>query len=252
MIRRFNRFELKYIVDHRLRDVLVEEMLLNMRPDSHGDGAGAYRVSSLYYDSADHACFWAKIEGLKYRRKLRVRVYGEDTAGDDVTGMVEIKQRINRTVQKRRVALPLNDAYALIEQGADFSWEDDRDRAVAHEVVSLVGSLHLQPACVISYLRQAFVGGDYETGLRITFDSELSCRGPEYGLGAGAPKHFFISPDIMVMEVKVNDTVPLWVARMLNRHNCQLQRISKYCAGIARLAALPYADLAETIAAEGL
>ena len=41
--------------------------------------------------------------------------------------------------------------------------------------------------------------------------------------------------DTIVMEVKVNDAVPLWVSRMIARHNCSLRRISKYCKGLACL-----------------
>jgi SPX domain protein involved in polyphosphate accumulation len=40
----------------------------------------------------------------------------------------------------------------------------------------------------------------------------------------------------VVMEVKANDRVPLWLANLLARHQCPLRRYSKYCNGVARLA----------------
>ena len=46
------------------------------------------------------------------------------------------------------------------------------------------------------------------------------------------------------MEVKVDDRVPEWATSLLARHDCQLTRISKYCAGIARLHGLSVLPLA--------
>ncbi|MEE8410229.1 MAG: polyphosphate polymerase domain-containing protein [Myxococcota bacterium] len=240
MIRRFNRFELKYIIPVQVRDAVRRDLELNMQPDVHGDADGSYRVTSLYYDTPNLDCFRAKVEGIKYRRKLRARIYGEHGDDPDVMTMVEIKQRINRTVQKRRVAVPLARAYALcagVGDGAEV-WDDPDDALVGSEVEFLVRSLRLEPVCVISYLRQAFVGSRYEPGLRITFDQVLGCRGPEALLGSGTPTRLFMDPGWLVMEVKVNDAVPLWVARTLSRHQCSLRRISKYCTGLACLRSL--------------
>jgi hypothetical protein len=47
-----------------------------------------------------------------------------------------------------------------------------------------------------------------------------------------------MAPEWLIMEVKANEAVPLWVTRVLSRHGCTLQRISKYCEGLARLRSL--------------
>jgi hypothetical protein len=236
MIRRFNRFELKYLIQSAQLPALVDDIKSQMTRDPHG-GESGYRVTSLYYDSADLRCYWAKRDGIKYRRKLRVRVYGESAEARQPV-MVEIKQRINRTVQKRRVCLPLDEAYALCDGHPVDKPADPLDRAVLSEVELLVRLLVLQPACVISYLRQPWIGGPYDRGLRVTFDAQLSCRGPESGLAAGQPAHHFIPPDWFVLEIKADDKVPLWVTRMVSRHGLQLKRMSKYCAGLALLRGL--------------
>jgi hypothetical protein len=36
--------------------------------------------------------------------------------------------------------------------------------------------------------------------------------------------------------------VPDWVTSLLARHDCQLQRVSKYCAVVGKLAGLPAAS----------
>jgi SPX domain protein involved in polyphosphate accumulation len=80
-------------------------------PDDHGDSLGSYRLSSLHYDSPDFYSYREKVDGYKFRRKLRIRYYelrGALTA--DTPVFVEIKQRLNRVTQKRRVLLPYREA----------------------------------------------------------------------------------------------------------------------------------------------
>ncbi len=238
MKRRFNRFELKYVVRSDRRDALVRELAERMGPDAHGDAAGAYRVTSLYYDSPDLAGYRAKIDGIKFRRKVRVRTYGRYLTDPRAPVAVEIKQRINRTVQKRRVSLPLDDAWALLAREREIRLPSEDEQSIVGELVFLADTLQLRPTCVISYLREAWVGSRHEPGLRVTFDGDLVVRAPEHGLGPGAPERRFAPADTMILEVKVDEAVPLWVTRMLARHDCSLRRVSKYCAGLARLRGL--------------
>jgi hypothetical protein len=74
MIRRFNRYELKYVVDARRYHALIDDLRHFMVPDSHGDPGGSYPVVSLYYDSPEFEAYYSKIEGLRFRRKLRLGV----------------------------------------------------------------------------------------------------------------------------------------------------------------------------------
>jgi SPX domain protein involved in polyphosphate accumulation len=232
MIKRFNRYELKYILPIEQCDRIIEDLHDFAHPDSYG-GYKGYRIVSLYYDSPTLDCFWAKIEGLKYRRKIRLRIYpGEDIEATQ-RGMVEIKQRINRTVQKRRLELSLDEADQLCSGNVQLVDLDLLDQQVASEVQYLVNAMHLQPAGITAYWRRAFVGDLYDAGLRITFDTDLRFRAHALTVNLNADNHLFMSPSLCVMEVKANETIPNWVTSLLARHNCQLHRVSKYCAGMA-------------------
>ncbi len=234
MIKRFNRYELKYIVHATRYRALVDDLQNFMEPDAHGDSDGFYRIVSLYYDSFNLKGYWSKLDGLKFRRKLRLRVYPCPTVEDVTTGFVEIKQRINRTVQKRRLVLPLDQAKALCA-GDDVDAVMDRsDEAVASEVQYMVRALTLRPKAIVEYRRRAFMGGRYERGMRLTFDMELRGRVHALEVNQTAKNEYFMSPDWLIMEVKVNERIPMWAASLLARHNCQLQRVSKYCAVIGR------------------
>lgn len=234
MIRRFNRYELKYIIPVKKRDALIEDILKHAKPDPYS-GMDGYPLVSLYYDSPSLECFWNKIEGIKFRRKLRLRIYPENPITNTVNGMVEIKQRINRTVQKKRLKMPLDAAHRLCTTGkmSDGFEMDSLDAQVVSEVQFMVDSLQLIPTCITAYHRQAFLGSDFEPGLRITFDTNVSYRTHALKVNEDTINHLVLPQDWTILEVKANEAIPDWVASMLSRHNCELKRVSKYCAGIA-------------------
>jgi hypothetical protein len=235
IVRRFNRYELKYVVHIRKVAALMKDLREMTVPDAHS-GPEGYRITSLYYDSPNLDFYWAKLDGLKFRRKLRLRIYPGQALipGSIKDGHVEIKQRINRTVQKRRLVLPLAEAEQLCAGSIERTDLDELDQQVASEVQYLVHAMHLRPTAVISYRRFAFEGGRYDTGLRITFDVDLRARVHALKVDECANDHLFMPPDMSVMEVKANDAIPDWVTYLLARHDCQLQRVSKYCAGLKR------------------
>jgi hypothetical protein len=230
--RSFNRFELKYLLDVGRIPALAADLANHLRPDQHGD-AGQYALTSLYYDSPDLVCYWAKIDGLKTRRKVRIRRYETGrplTPSDPV--FVEIKQRVNRVTQKRRIGLPYAEAVALCGGGAPEAGEGNSRAAVAHEVADLVERFSLRPTAVTSYLRTAWVGGDYDPGVRVTFDRDLRYRLGNLDLAEQVAGSHLLPPHLVVVEVKVNDRVPAWLTRLASRHDLTLVRLSKYCAAI--------------------
>ena len=148
---------------------------------------------------------------------------------------VEIKQRINRTTQKRRLSLPLSAAYELCAGRLGHCLDDAADKTAADEVLFLARSLDLRSTCLVGYQRLAFVGSRYEPGLRVTFDHSLWTAQADDGLSDSMPRHAVVPPHVCVMEVKANNAVPLWLANTLARHGCTLTRYSKYSAGVAML-----------------
>src|SRR5690606_13253820 len=116
-IRRFNRFELKYLVTLKQAQLFKQALRAFLLPDEHGVNNGRYTLSSLYYDSPDFRCYWEKVDGIRFRRKLRIRRYVTDAPlTDDTSVFVEIKQRVDRVTQKRRIIIPYRDALRLCNE----------------------------------------------------------------------------------------------------------------------------------------
>ena len=230
-IRTFNRYELKYLLDRTALARVRPELSFRLEADPYGD-AGSYLVWSRYYDTYDLRCYWEKIDGIKFRRKLRIRHYGaphELTA--DAPAWVEIKQRLNRVTQKRRARLSYRQAIALCA-GRDIQGVDPRDEAVVEEVQRLVADFDLRPSTVLGYVREAMVGRESDAGLRVTFDARIRARDRDLDLAFEGENRYIVHPDLRVMEVKVNERVPYWLTELIARNNLQLVRMSKYCQSV--------------------
>lgn len=238
-IRKFNRFELKYILCWEDAERLKEDLRQYLQPDTYGDNDGTYALSSLYYDSPDYCFYWEKIEGIRFRRKLRIRHYEQQAAlTSESKVFVEIKQRLNRVTQKRRVVLPYQDALTLCNLRT-IPPHEPRDRSFIEEMHAMSWQYNLRPTCITSYQRQAFVGGDCDIGLRVTFDTNMRYRVKDLQLHSKKIGPFMLPPDRVIMEIKVNERVPFWITELVANYNFALVRISKYCTGLEKAEVVP-------------
>ncbi|MET7402545.1 polyphosphate polymerase domain-containing protein [Dactylosporangium sp. NPDC005572] len=237
-LRTFNRYEIKYLVAASEVPALREVLARRLDTDSHGGPAG-YGVWSVYYDTTGLRFYWEKIEGLRFRRKLRLRHYGDRFGvGDDTVVYVEIKQRVNRVTQKRRVALPYRLARRLCDERAMVEHTTGQ-RAFLHEVLGLVGGLDLRPVAMTGYQREAFVGRDADLGLRVTVDHRVRGRDRDFHLAADAENRLIVPGSRAILEVKANDRVPYWMTDLAGARNLSVVRVSKYCQSIEAFGRAP-------------
>lgn len=226
-VRSFNRFELKYFVHVDAARALQADLPSHCVPDPHS-GLEGYAIHSIYWDSPELRFFWEKLDGEKYRRKLRFRRYA---TGDEV--FVEIKQRIDRTVQKRRTRMKVTDALALFDKGAlDAAREYEVTDDVLREALVLVREHRLAPKAAISYRRQAWFA-TFEPDLRVTFDTRIQADVHELDLARPFETgRWVLPPHLCVLEVKFNHRVPLWMLALIKKHRLEVVRFSKYCAAV--------------------
>jgi hypothetical protein len=234
------RYELKYVLDRDQYHALVEELASYMLLDPHGDQDGHYQVTSLYFDTADFKAYWDKIEGLRFRRKVRVRVYNTQIVRPDTICSVEIKQRINKVIQKRRAVLSYASAIELCEAGVDVNGVSGASRAAIEEVAYMSRVFQLQPASVVTYDRLAFVGTELDPNLRVTFDTNMKSRTHDLSLLSESytENRSFLPPQFCVMEIKANGNVPFWLTKLIAKHHCTIRSISKYCVAVQHSPAL--------------
>lgn len=180
----FKRKEQKYLITKQQYEELILQTSPYMRPDKFGDD-GRYTVTSLYFDSVDHQIYFETRNKLKYRQKLRLRVYDDTTI--DGTAFFEVKQKHKKIVNKRRMLLPLKEAYRYLAYSDDIPLEDyeTSNTQVLREIHHFRQLYKLQPEMVVSYDRHA-IHGIYDPDLRLTFDSNLRCRNDDLFVENGA------------------------------------------------------------------
>ena len=238
-IRKFNRFELKYIITLQQAEKFKDALRACMRPDENGSDNGSYSLTSLYFDSPDLRCYWEKEFGIRYRRKLRLRRYESgETLTEETPIFMEIKQRIDRVTQKRRAVLAYSEALRLCNdrQIPDHAPED---KPVIEEIYVYLWQYNLRPVSIVRYDRQAFIGAVYDLGLRVTFDTALTFQAHPLHLHE-VPQGLPMMPaNQAVMEIKVNERIPSWLTGLIADHNLRLERVSKYCRSIETAQNMP-------------
>lgn len=223
----FRRREQKYLITKEQYAELVENISSYMRSDKYGKD-GKYTVKSLYFESPDNKIYFETKNKLKFRQKLRLRVY--ENTDINGTAFFEIKQKHNKVVNKRRLVLPLAEAYRYLYSSEEILEDyETSNTQVFREIHHFRHLYNLQPEMIIIYDRHAF-HGLFDPDLRVTFDLNLRCRNDDLFLENGSQGENFIDPNLVVLEVKVNDSVPLWLTRILQDLNCEQGSTSKYCA----------------------
>ena len=160
-----------------------------------------------------------------------MRVY---PATPDVA-FLEIKQRIDKAVQKRRVRMPMDEAEAwLADVQSNPHSETPASDPVMREIEYLFKTRQIEPKVVISYRREAFFAKE-EEGLRVTFDSRLKCRSANVSLREPATEEgrYFCHPEEVIIEVKFNERIPLWLCSAIRHLELHAERVSKYCFGVS-------------------
>lgn len=240
-ITRFDRWELKFVIDAEQRRRMTDAVRQRLAFDANGDEQGRYPILSLYYDNDALDLLLAGMRGIGSRRKLRLRVYGDEATRAGVSSFIEVKQRYLSRSSKRRIALSFDEGLALAS-GAELDRPlEAYDRLVVDEIHEMVRSLRLHPTCLLRYERQALLGQDEEEDLRLTFDSPVQTRARDLLIPSGDPGFDLdlLEPGESIMEIKVDQAVPYWLSRLVAELGCTRRSFSKYQRAVLGLGIEP-------------
>lgn len=213
----FKRYEKKY--------PLSMEQYKNFRDCIQGymeeDSYGLSTICNIYYDTQEYELIRKSIESPVYKEKLRLRSYGVSEIGNDV--FLEIKKKYRGIVYKRRIVLPLWEAYRGISAGNI----QGRDSQIAREINYFLRRYQLFPKVFVAYDRIA-MQGTTQQDIRITFDFHIRTRDERLDLAQGDDGEKLLEEDVVIMEIKVKDSYPLWLVHALEDGKIQPASFSKY------------------------
>jgi hypothetical protein len=221
----FERYEKKYVLTKAQYTSLMPALDKHMAADNFD----RYRINSIYYDTERYDIARVSIKKPAYKEKLRLRWYGADDAGLPASGapiFLELKKKYKGRGYKYRIPVSCADADEFPNK---ILWECDSG-LIAHDISRFLLMYNVAPKAYIGCDRIA-LAGIIETGLRVTFDSNIRFREPPCfpkGSGRGS---YILDPENVLMEIKAQGAIPLWLCRLLSVHNLFPASFSKY--GIA-------------------
>ncbi|WP_078553370.1 polyphosphate polymerase domain-containing protein [Bacillus alkalicellulosilyticus] len=226
----FSRYEIKYLIPFSTYEKLAKALQGRMVYDKYGDEEGKYNIISLYFDSPDKKIYYETRNKERFRQKLRLRIYNKATVDDNA--FFEVKKKYKKRVNKRRTSINLKHAYQYINNAQrNYETLNISNPQIFNEIDSFRSYYSLQPENIVSYDRQAFVGVT-DPDLRVTFDYNLRCRKDDLRIEHGPHGIHFVDPELVVLEVKVNHSVPLWLSRLLSELGCPKKSVSKFCTSV--------------------
>ncbi len=213
----FNRYEKKYLIPEEI----YFELRARLRPYMQEDQYGLHTICNIYYDTPQYDLIRKSIEKPAYKEKLRLRSYGIPTL--DTPVFLEIKKKYNKVVNKRRIQLPLWQAYAYVEQGI----RPNQDSQILREIDFFLKRYPLQRGVYLAYDRIALFQND-NPDFRVTFDHNIRSRQVNMGLEEGDCGEPLLPERYYLMESKVMGAAPLWFTRILSELSIYPVSFSKY------------------------
>lgn len=227
------RYEYKYIVPVSSMASLRRQVLPFLELDKFAEVAdnNEYTVRSIYFDSPSYDFYFEKIEGIKNRKKVRLRGYDEQTGDNKV--FLEIKRKYEIPIIKFRAPIQYDEALKVLKNKSLNGFESSNiiNQKKIEDVKRFfyqVFSKNLRPVVLVVYEREAYLS-KFDSTVRVTFDKNL--RGHAYPAMEELYNEPNLSPimrDKFILEVKFNKSFPNWLAPILSMYDLKRRSASKY------------------------
>ena len=185
------------------------------------DEFGLTSIASLYYDTPSYELIRRSIEKPPFKEKIRLRSYG--LATDTSPVFLELKRKAYKIVYKRRVQSTIPQVHRFFAGESDVfaGGQINREITTFRDYYKT-----LVPACLIIYDRTAYFepGGD----LRLTIDNNPRYRAEDLTLKKSMDGISLLPDGWTVLEIKVQQAMPLWLSEILDTGHIYKGSFSKY------------------------
>ena len=215
------RFEIKKILSFQEYMLLRERISVLLEKDVNMQQEDGYKVSSLYFDYIYQSAYYEKINGVKNRKKYRIRIYNDS----DQIIHLECKEKHSDKIAKRAILISKECALEMIR--SDYSILSHQEDELSQEVYAAACSRKLMPKVIVNYKREAYV---YEvSNVRITFDKDLSCVLNSKDLFA----EDYLETSVfdhqqVILEIKYDTYLPKFIAQAVEGVGYKTA-VSKFC-----------------------
>ena len=211
------RYEMKYILSGSQTEYFKKAVEGHMKIDKFG----LTSIASLYYDTPNYRLIRTSIEKPPFKEKIRLRSYGIATEQSPV--FLELKRKAYGIVYKRRVqsTIPLVNKFFRGVGDICAGGQINREITTFRDYYE-----NLAPACLIIYDRIAYFQPDGD--LRLTIDHNPRYRYDDLDLTTSMDGNSLLPQGSTILEVKVQQAVPLWLSEILTKGKIYKGSFSKY------------------------
>jgi len=230
----FQRFEFKYSLTADQATTIKKKIAPYIVTDRFARDTqhGAYEVRSLYYDSPGFYYYHEKMDGVKKRKKIRLRTYKNNGRLEPYV-FFEIKRKYDAVILKDRFVMSLDDYRALLRDDDFYDTQAVRDKNRREIIEEFEWEAHVRsitPKMLVVYDREPYLGR-YNANFRVTFDSNIRAIEND-NLFYSGDDFFDVSGGATVMELKFTGTLPFYVYQVIKEFNLERWPYSKYCNAV--------------------
>lgn len=212
----FQRLEKKYLITQQQKQQILKQAGNYLTADEFQ----ASTICNIYFDTEQYSLITTSIQKPPYKEKLRLRSYG--IPNEESIVFLEIKKKWQGIVNKRRIPMTLVEAAAYIQ-----THTSQKASQIQAEIDYFMRYYQPLPKVYLAYERMAMVGV-IDTELRITFDEAIRRRYDHLDLAYGDQGELLLTPDQILMEIKVPKAYPLWLTHILSAMEVYPISFSKY------------------------
>lgn len=227
------RREYKYLVPTVYLNDLRSEFMPFVKLDKYSfiRPNNEYTIRSIYFDTRKLDFYYEKVEGVKNRKKLRIRGYNE--LSDNSIVLLEIKRRLNDLIDKNRALMLYRDLNVLFGTGDIENYIPSSKKNNLEDAKRFFYNFtrkSLIPISLVVYEREAYFS-KFNSDIRITFDKNLRYKSfpvfedlfDECGL-----KKTTVMMKNFLLEMKFYKGFPEVLQKIINKFKLERVSFSKY------------------------
>lgn len=210
---KFERIEQKYILNEEEYKNIQEYIKDNFLKDKYYES----KISNIYFDNDNNDMLIDSIEKPAFKKKIRVRSYGDDYY------YLEVKEKYKGIVYKRRVKLTKEEYRKYIDKGII---PDNNNLQIMKELDYYIKYYKLHPYIYVAYDRLSYYS-KYDDCFRITIDSNLRYRLNDLYLDDNENNSLYFDNKKYIMEVKSLNSLDYDFVKYLSKNKIYPVSFSK-------------------------
>lgn len=215
------RHEYKYYINNLVYHELRERFRYILKTDPNIKDEEGYAISSIYFDDFHDSAVIDKLDGTRFRKKYRIRLYNHT----DELIKLECKSKYNNYISKEWAPLTRAEYDSILNGNYEFLLYRKED--VCKKLYANYVAKRIRPVTTVEYQREAYI---HELGnTRITFDKNIAASIGTVDVFEPSYETAYVPlKGAMVLEIKYDDYIPDYIWKIFQSDRMMNCAISKY------------------------